>query len=236
MAILRFLFFHINIKVMYTHLSQLMMGLLSCFSHVRLCKPMDCNLPGSSVHEILQARVLEWVAISYQGIFPTQGLNLCFLHLPAFAGRLLTTSTTWETLWCGSVQFSCSVLSNSLWPHVTPCQASLSITNSRSLLKLMSIDLVMPFNHLILCRPFTSCLQSFPASGSFPMSQFFARGGQSIVASASASVLPVNIQDWSPLGLTGLISLQSKGLSRVFSKTTFQKHQFFSAQLSLWSH
>ena len=83
---------------MYTHLSQLMMGLLSCFSHVRLCKPMDCNLPGSSVHEILQARVLEWVAISYQGNFPTQGLNLCFLHLPAFAGRLLTISATWETL------------------------------------------------------------------------------------------------------------------------------------------
>ena len=84
--------------------------------------------------------------------------------------------------------------------------------------------------------PFSSCLQSFPASGSFPMSQFFTSGGQSIGASASASVLPMNIQDWSPLGWTGLISLQSKGLSRVFSNTTVQKHQFFSAQLSLWSN
>ena len=84
--------------------------------------------------------------------------------------------------------------------------------------------------------PFSSCLQSFPASGSFPMSQFFTSGGQSIGVSASASVLPMNIQDWSPLGWTGLISLQSKGLSRVFSNTTVQKHQFFSAQLSLRSN
>ena len=83
---------------------------------------------------------------------------------------------------------------------------------------------------------FTSCLQSFPASGSFPMSQFFESGGQSIGASASASVLPKNVQDWFPLGLTGLISLQSKGFSRVFSSTTIQKHQFFGAQPSLWSN
>ena len=78
------------------------------------------------------------------------------------------------------------------------------------------------------------CLQSFPASGSFPMSQLFASGGQSIGASALASVLPMNIQGWFPLELTGLISLQSKGLSRVFSSTTIQKHQFFSIQPSLW--
>ena len=81
--------------------------------------------------------------------------------------------------------------------------------------------------------PFSSCLQSFPASGSFPMSQFFASGGQSVGVSASASVLPMNTQDWSPLGWTGWISLQSKGLSRVFSNTTVPKHQFFDAQLSL---
>ena len=81
--------------------------------------------------------------------------------------------------------------------------------------------------------PFFSYLQSFPASGSFPVSQFFASGGQSIGASASASVLPMNIQDWFPLGWTGLISLESKGLSSVFSNTTVQKHQFFSAQLSV---
>jgi len=86
------------------------------------------------------------------------------------------------------------------------------------------------------CYPLSSpssCLQSFPASGSFPMSQFFTSGGQSIGVSASASVLPMNIQDWFPLGWTGWISLQSKGLSRVFSNTTVQKHQFSDAQLSL---
>ena len=82
--------------------------------------------------------------------------------------------------------------------------------------------------------PFSSCLQSFLASGSFPMSQFFASGGQSI--GASASVFPMNIHDWFPLGLTGLISLLSKGLSRVFFNTTVQKHQFFGSQLSLWSN
>ena len=81
--------------------------------------------------------------------------------------------------------------------------------------------------------PFSSCLQSFPASGSFQMSQFFASGGQSIGVSASASVLPMNTQDWSPLGWTGWIPLPPKGLSRVFSNITVQKHQFFSAQLSL---
>ena len=80
--------------------------------------------------------------------------------------------------------------------------------------------------------PFSSCLQSFPASGSFPMSQFFSSDGLSIGVSASAAVLPMNIQDWFPLGFTHLISLQSKGLSRVFSNTTVQKHQFFCAQLS----
>ena len=84
--------------------------------------------------------------------------------------------------------------------------------------------------------PFSSCLQSLPASGSFPMSQLFAWGGQSIGASASASVLPMNTQDWSPLGWTGWISLQSKELSRVFSNTTVQKHQFFSTQLSSLSN
>ena len=84
--------------------------------------------------------------------------------------------------------------------------------------------------------PFSSCLQSFPASGPFQMSQVFASGGHSIGVSASASVLPMNIQDKFPLGWTGLISLQSKGLSRVFSNTTVQKHQIFVTQLSLWSN
>ena len=106
-------------------------------------------------------------------------------------------------------------------------QASLYITNSQSLLKLMSIMSATPSNHLILCCLLSSCLHSFPASGSFPMSQFYASGSQSIGVSASASVLPMNIQDWFLLELTDLISLLSKGLSRVFSNTTGQKHQFF---------
>ena len=84
--------------------------------------------------------------------------------------------------------------------------------------------------------PFSFCLQSFPASRSFLMSQFFASGGQSIGASASVSVLPMNTQDWSHLGWTGWISLQSKGLSRVFSNTTLQKHQFFGSQPTLWAN
>ena len=95
-------------------------------------------------------------------------------------------------------------------------------------------DAIQPISSSVV--PFSSCLQSFPASGSSPMSRFFTSGGQSIVASASASVLLMNIQDWFPLGLTGWISLQSKGLSRVFCNTTVQKHQFFGTQLSLWSN
>ena len=118
-------------------------------------------------------------------------------------------------------------------PWTAARQASLSITNSQNLPKLMSIEAVMPSNHLILCCPLSSCLQSFPVSESFAMSQLFEAGGQSIGVSASASVLPMNIQDWSPLGWTGWISLQSKGLSRVFSNTTVQKHRIFSTQLSL---
>ena len=94
-------------------------------------------------------------------------------------------------------------------------------------------DAIQPSHPVI---PFSSCLQSFPASGSFPTSEFFPSGGQSIGASASASVLPMNIQGWFPLGLTGLISLMSKGLSRVFSNTTVQKYQFLNAQPSLWSN
>ena len=115
-------------------------------------------------------------------------------------------------------------------------QASLSITNTQSPPKPMSIGSMMPSNHLILCCPRSSRPQSFPASGSFPMSQLFTSGGQNIGASASSSVLPMNIQGWSPLGWTSWISLQSKGLSRVFSNTTVQKHQFFSTQLSLQSN
>jgi len=110
----------------------------------------------------------------------------------------------------------------------TTCQASLSITNSWSWPKLMPIEFMIPSN-ISSVVPFCSYLQSFPASGSFQMSKLFASGSQSIGDSASTSVLPMNIQDWSPLGWTGWISLQSKVLSRVFSNTTVQKHQFLCA-------
>ena len=104
------------------------------------------------------------------------------------------------------------------------------------LLKLMCIKTVILSNHLILVIPFSCLLQSFTASGSFLMSQFFTSGGQSTGVSASAPVFPMNIHDWFPLGSTGLISWQSKGLSRVSSNTTVQKHQFFGAQLFVWSN
>ena len=134
----------------------------------------------------------------------------------------------------GSVQFSRSVVPNSLRRHELqharpPCSSPTpgvypnSCPLSRWCHPTISSSVI----------PFSSCLQSFPESGSFLRSQFFASGSQSIGASASASVLSMNIQDWFPLGLTGLISLQSKGLSRDFSNTTVQKHQFFSAQLCL---
>ena len=126
---------------------------------------------------------------------------------------------------------------SSVWLFVAPWtaahQTSLSITNSWSLLKLISIESVMPSNHLILCHLLLLPPSIFPSISVFSMSQFFASDDQSV--GASASVLPINIQDWS-LVWTSWISLQSKGLWRVFSNTTVQKHQFFSAQLSLWSN
>ena len=136
-----------------------------------------------------------------------------------------------------SVQFSHSVVSDSLWPHepqhaMPPCPSqtpgvySNSCPSSQWCHPAISSSVV----------PFSSCPQSLPASGSFPMSQHFTWGGQSIGVSASASVLPMNTQDWSPLGWTGWISLQSKGVSRAFSNTTVQKHQFFGAQLSSQSN
>ena len=136
----------------------------------------------------------------------------------------------------GLVQFSCSVVFHSLQPHGLqhsglPCPTPTLRACSNS----------CPWNRWCLpvisssVGPFSSRLQSFPASESFLMTQLFVSSGQSIWTSASASGLPMNIQDWFSLGLTGWISLQFKGLSRVFSNTTVQKHQFFNDQLSLWS-
>ena len=130
--------------------------------------------------------------------------------------------------------FSGYVVSDTATPWAAARQASLSINNSWSLLKAMSTESAMPSQHLILCHTFSSHLQSFPASGSFPVSHLFTWGGHSI--GASASVLPMNLQGWSPWGWTGWISLQSKRLPRVFSNTTVQKHQFFGAQPSSQSN
>ena len=120
-------------------------------------------------------------------------------------------------------------------PWTTAPQASLSITSSHSLLKLMSVESMMPSNHLILCRPLLLSPSIFPSIRVFS-NEFFTSGGQHIGVSASASVLSMNIQDWFSLRLTDLVSLQSKGLSGVFSNTTVQKHPFFAAQTSLWSN
>ena len=134
------------------------------------------------------------------------------------------SSTLFLIVYIISVQFNHSVVSNSLRPRGVQHTRLLwlSFTNSQSWLKHMSIESVMPKTLSSSVIPFFFWIQSFPASGSFPMSQF------------SASVLPMNIQDWFPLGLTGLISLQCKGLSRVFSNTTAQKHPFFGPQPFLW--
>ena len=134
-------------------------------------------------------------------------------------------------------QFSSVQSLSYVWFFVTPWtaahQASLSITNSHSLLRLMSIESVMPSNHLILCCHLLLLPPIPPSIRVFSNESTLPSGGQSIGVSALASVLPMNTQDWFPLEWTGLNSLQSKGLSRVFSNTTVQKHQFFGAQLSL---
>ena len=123
-----------------------------------------------------------------------------------------------------------------VWLFVTPwtaaCQASQSFTMSQSLLKFTSTELVIPSNHFILCHPLLPLPSIFPSIQVFLMSWLFASGGQCIGASATAPVLLMNTQDWSPLGWTGCISLQSTGLSRFFSNTTVQKHRFFGAQPS----
>ena len=158
-----------------------------------------------------------------------------------WSGIPISLRIFWSLLWSTQskvlVQFSCSVVSDSLRPHELqharpPCPSptpgiySNSCPSSQWCPPAISSSVV----------PFSSCPQSLPASGSFPMGQLFAWGSQSIGVSTSASVLPVDTQDWSSLGWTGSISLQSRGLSRVFSNTTVQKHQFFSAQLSSQSN
>ena len=180
--------------------------------------------------------------MSHQGRPPLKYMSLKqkLEHKSESPGELMKTLITGchiQNFWFlqfNSVQFSHSVMSDSLQPHEPqharpPCPSPIPRVHPNSC---PSSWWCYPtiWSSVI---PFSSCLQSFPASGSFQKSQLFASGGQSIGVSASASVLPMHTQDWSPLGWTGWISLQSKGLSRVFSNTTVQKHQFFGTQLSL---
>ena len=138
---------------------------------------------------------------------------------------------------CHSVQFSRSVVSDSLRPHESqharpPCPSPAPRVYSNSCPSSQCCHPAISSSVI----PFSSCPQSLPASGSFPLSQLFTWGGQRTGVSASVSVLPMNTQDWSPLGWTGWISLQSKGLSRVFSNTTVKKHQFLGTKISLYSN
>ena len=189
--------------------------------------PMDSSPPGSHVHGIFQARILESVAIS-----SSRGSSW-----PRYWTHVSCISCTADGFFTIKlpVQFSRSVVSNSATTWTAARQASLSNTNSWSSPKLMSIESVCHPAISSSVVPF-SCPQSLPAPESFPMSQLFSWDGQSIGVSASASVLPMNTQDWFPLEWTGWISLQSKRLSRVFSNTSVQKHQFFGAQLSSQSN
>ena len=158
----------------------------------------------------------------------------CMMRAPLLMCRQLTAFLLYpyivkrKTISAMWLFVQCSVVSDSFWPPCTVAhQAFLSFTINQSLFKLMSIELMMPSNHLILCCPLLLPPSIFPSIRVFSNeSSLFTSGGQSIGASASASVFPTNIQDWFPLGWTGWISLQSKGLSRVVSNITFQKHYF----------
>ena len=203
--------------------------MLSCFSRVWLFCSMDCSPLGSSIQAILQARTLEWVAISSPGYLPDPGIKLVFPVSPAWQAEFLTEPSgkhlTTSVLFCGSV------VSDSLQPHGLKHRLSCPSPSLQACSNSCPSSWWCHPTISFSVSPFSSCLQSFSASGSFPTSQFFASGGQSIGASASA--LPLNIQNGSPLGWTVWISLQSRGLSRVFSNSTVQGNQFFGTQLSL---
>ena len=181
--------------------------------------PWQPCLAGNANH-----RDHKWMASSFEQD-PPPWLKSCFYSLLPNGHLPLIFSNSLVQL------LSCVQLFATSWTAAH--QASLSINNSQSLLNSCPLSRWCHITISSSVVPFSSCLQSFPASGSFPRNQFFTSGGQSIGASASASVLPMHIQDWFPLGWTGWISLQSEGPSSVFSNTTVQKHQFFGAQLSL---
>ena len=153
-------------------------------------------------------------------------------HMENWNSFTLLVLPLWKKIWL--LLFSCSVVSDSLLPHgLQHARLPYPLPTPRACSNSCPLSWWCHPTISSSVGPFSSRLQSFPASGFFLMSQLFTSGGQSI--GASASNIPVNIQDWFPLGLTCLISLQSKGLSRVFSNTTVQKHQFFGTQPSLWS-
>ena len=207
------------------------LAMISCSvakSCLTLCKPMDCSTPGFPVllhfPEFAQLHV-HWVGDAIQPSYPLSSPSPPALNLSQHQGLFQHTISPISSVnICCSVPQSCPTLHNFMdcsmpgFPvlHHNPGACS----------NLRPLSWWCHPTVLSSVIPFSSCLQSFPASGAFPMSQLFASGGQSI--GVSASVLSMNIQDWFPLGLTGLISLQSNGLSRVFSNITVQKHQFFS--------
>ena len=219
---------------------------------------MDWSLPVSSVHGILQERIVEWMAIPFsRGSLLNQGLLHCRQTVYCLRHQRKCVLLWYDTilyinyfLQFSSVQFSHSVVSNSLRPHELQ-HARLSITCPSPVHGPVHVpvhhqlpEFTQTFVHRVgdaiqpsypLSSP-SPAPQSPPASESFPLSQLFTWGGQSTGVSALASVLPKKSQDWSPLEWTGWISLQSKGLLRVFSNTTVQKHQFFSAQPSSQSN
>ena len=217
-----------------------------------LLDPVDCCPPGSSVHGIFPARIMEWIAISSSRGSTWPKDWSCVSCISCIGRRILYPWATSEVLcrWCFSVniivfpfslgillsqsaQFSHLVVSKSLRPHESqharpPCPSPTPGVHSNSCP-------LSQWCHPAISSsvvPFSSCPQSLTASGSFQTSQLFTWSGQSIGDSASALVLPMNTQDWSPSEWTGWISLQSRGLSRVFSNTTVQRHQFFGTQLS----
>ena len=203
---------------------------LSRFSHVQLFVTLR-TIAHQAPLSMVFSRKEYWSGLSCppSGDLPSPGIKTTSLMSPALTDGFFTTRAT-------CLLFSCSVVSSSLWPHglqhiKLPCPSLFPGACSNLCPSSQWCHPTISSSH----APFSSCLQSFPASGSFPVSQFFASGGQSIGASASASILPMNIQDWFPLGLTYLISLQSRGLSSLLQYYS-SKASVFDAQPSLWSN
>ena len=187
---------------------------------------MDCNTPGFSVLHYLQVK---WKSLSRVRLFVTPWTIQCMEFSGQNTGvgslslsRGSSQSRDWTQVSCIAGRFFIGWVTREAWESPRVCSNSCPLSQW------------CPISSSV--TPFSFYLQPFPASGSFKMNQLFASGGQSIGVLALASVLPINIQGWFPLGLTGLISLQSKGLSSVLSNSTVQKHQSFGAQPSLWSN